>query len=421
MMLPAPPRLTRRGVLAGLATLAVAQPLRWAAADDVAAITVKQVAGGAAFEPALPNSFGNGDRLRFNLTNSLAAPITLAAFGLDGVSTLQPLLNAAIAPGRTQLIDAPLAQSGTFAVQARTFDDGLGRSAANAAFSVGEPSPLEIDQDRILLIEDARLRGDGTAIQPGTGAGDARVAYTINRLPSFELKVRANERLRLRLINGCQRNAIALQFDDHDLRVIAIDSRPAEPFLARDRRLILAPGTRMDVLVDATQPAGSISAVQLFDGGGPKRIGQLVYVDSAPARANILPAAAPLADVPVKLELAAAQRAQLDLGATDWVAAKDFVDKRPLPAFRVKRGRTVLLTLTNRTTLPTTFRLYGHHFRWLDRLDDGWKPFLLDTMLVDVGQTERIAFRADFPGDWLIENAAMNWAAPQLFHWFVVE
>jgi hypothetical protein len=42
-------------------------------------------------------------------------------------------------------------------------------------------------------------------------------------------------------------------------------------------------------------------------------------------------------------------------------------------------------------------------------------------MLVDVGQTERIAFRADFPGDWLIENTAMTWAAPQRFHWFVVE
>ncbi len=418
MMMPAPPRLTRRGVLAGLASLAAAQPSRRAAADDLPAITVKQDLGGAAFEPAPANKFRTGDRLRFNLTNALAAPITFAALGLDGVLALQPLLNTAIAPGQTRMIDAPLAQSGTFVVQ--TFGDSSSHGAI-AAFSVSEPSPLEVDQEHILLIEDARLRSDGTAVPPGTDAGDARVAYTINRQPSFELAVRANERLRLRLINGCQRNAIALQFDNHDLRVIAIDSRPAEPFPARDRRLILAPGTRMDVLVDATQPPGSTSAVQLFDGGGPKRIGQLVYAASAPARANVLAAAAPLADAPVKLELASARRAQLDLSADDWAAAKDYVDKRPPPAFRVKQGQTVLLTLPNRTTLPTTFRLYGHHFRWLDRLDDGWKPFLLDTMLVDVGQTERIAFRADFPGDWLIENTAMNWAAPRKFQWFVVE
>ena len=56
----------------------------------------------------------------------------------------------------------------------------------------------------------------------------------------------------------------------------------------------------------------------------------------------------------------------------------------------------MLLTLTNRAARPTTFHLHGHHFRWLDRLDDGWKPFCLDTMLVDVGQTERVAFRADY-------------------------
>ena len=80
-----------------------------------------------------------------------------------------------------------------------------------------------------------------------------------------------------------------------------------------------------------------------------------------------------------------------------------------------------MLTLANRTTLPATFHLGGHHFRWLDRLDDGWKPFLLDTMPVDVGQTERIAYRADYAGEWLIENTPMNWSAPRRFYWFAVE
>jgi hypothetical protein len=161
--------------------------------------------------------------------------------------------------------------------------------------------------------------------------------------------------------------------------------------------------------------------VQLFDGAGPKRIGQLIYADGAPDRAQVLPPAQPLPDVPIKLALASAQRAQLDLGGSEWALSKDFVAKRPAPLFRAKRGATVLLTLENRTKLPTTFRLYGHHFRWLDRLDDGWKPFVLDTMLVDAGQTERIAFRVDVAGDWLIENTAMNWSALRKFHWFAVE
>ncbi len=421
-MIPARPRLSRRGVVTGLAALAAVQPLRRVrAAAEPLAITLKPGAAGAVFEPAFPEQFRGSDRFRFVLTNSLSAPVALGVLGLDGVPILQPLLNAALAPGDTQSIDVPLSQTGTFALEARSVDDGPGQTRAVAAFSVADPSSPQADQDRIILIEDARLQADGTPVPPGLDSSDTHIMYAINGQPHFELPVRANERLRLRLISGCQRNAIALQFDDHDLRVIAIDSRPAEPFLARDRRLILAPGTRMDVLVDTTQPAGSTSAVQLFDGGGPKRIGQLSYADAAPARPEILPPAQALPDLPTKLELASALRAQLDLGGSDWPLAKDLVAKRPAPLFRVKRGRTVLLTLTNRTTLPATFRTYGHHFRWLDRLDDGWKPFTPDTMLVDVGQTERIAFRADFAGDWLIEHTAMSWPAPRRFQWFAVE
>ena len=65
------------------------------------------------------------------------------------------------------------------------------------------------------------------------------------------------------------------------------------------------------------------------------------------------------------------------------------------PAFRAKAGRTVVLALTNRGDIADVFHLHGHHFRLLDRLDDGWKPFWLDTLAVEPGQTQRIAFAAE--------------------------
>ena len=68
------------------------------------------------------------------------------------------------------------------------------------------------------------------------------------------------------------------------------------------------------------------------------------------------------------------------------------------PAFRAKAGRTVVLALTNRAAIATVFHLHGHHFRLLDRLDDGWKPFWLDTLAIEPGQTQRIAFRAEYAG-----------------------
>ena len=81
----------------------------------------------------------------------------------------------------------------------------------------------------------------------------------------------------------------------------------------------------------------------------------------------------------------------------------------------------MVLTLTNRADIPAVFHLHGHHFRLLDRLDDGWKPFWLDTLAIDAGQTQRIAFAAENAGRWLMESVATDWAAPKLVRWYGVE
>jgi FtsP/CotA-like multicopper oxidase with cupredoxin domain len=93
----------------------------------------------------------------------------------------------------------------------------------------------------------------------------------------------------------------------------------------------------------------------------------------------------------------------------------------PQTAFRAKAGRIVVLALTNRTEVATVFRLHGHHFRLLDRLDDGWKPFWLDTLAIEPGQTQRVAFAAEHAGHWLVESVATDWAAPRFVRWYAVE
>ena len=115
-------------------------------------------------------------------------------------------------------------------------------------------------------------------------------------------------------------------------------------------------------------------------------------------------------------------RIDLTLGgaSADWVAPVAFTASTR-PVFKVKAGRTVVLTLVNRADIATVFHLHGHHFRLLDRLDDGWKPFWLDTLAIDPGQTQRIAFLAEYAGRWLIESVATDWAAPRLIRWYSVE
>jgi FtsP/CotA-like multicopper oxidase with cupredoxin domain len=64
--------------------------------------------------------------------------------------------------------------------------------------------------------------------------------------------------------------------------------------------------------------------------------------------------------------------------------------------------------------------LHGHHVRLLDRLDDGWKPFWLDTLLIDGHQTEHIAFVADNPGKWRLDAQPLVPAGGAPPRWFEV-
>jgi FtsP/CotA-like multicopper oxidase with cupredoxin domain len=150
----------------------------------------------------------------------------------------------------------------------------------------------------------------------------------------------------------------------------------------------------------------------------------LVYSGDAPIRQAPLPAAPPLPSngLPLRLDLKNALRIDLTLGGpqADWVTPATFATASA-PAFRAKSGRTVLLALTNRAERPAVFHLHGHHFRLLDRLDDGWKPFWLDTLAIDAGQTQRVAFAAEHAGRWLIESMAADWAAPRFVRWYGVE
>ncbi|MGN8548149.1 hypothetical protein ACQPTN_26810 [Bradyrhizobium sp. 13971] len=94
----------------------------------------------------------------------------------------------------------------------------------------------------------------------------------------------ANARLRLRFINGSQRSVLAVKLENLDVRVMAIDGQPAEPFPARNGALVLAPGSRTDVFVDAAGPAGTSFAILLHDGKQARPVGKLAISNDPPVR-----------------------------------------------------------------------------------------------------------------------------------------
>src|SRR5262249_62316562 len=117
---------------------------------------------------------------------------------------------------------------------------------------------------------------DRSAIPTGSNIAGTQTLYTINGQREWTIPARTNQRLRLRFVNGCHRAVIAFRVADHEVRVVAIDGQPAEPFTARDGQLVLAPGSRVDAVLDATLPPSSRAQIVLHDGTVPKPIATVV-------------------------------------------------------------------------------------------------------------------------------------------------
>ena len=433
-------RLDRRELLTGLGAtvLGLAMP-DFVAAQSRLSQKLQATASSLAFRPGQPEApiwalqglppdpalrFRRGDELEVALQNDLPAPVALNWRGLDGVAAAEPLAaRPPLATAAKESLVIPWRHAGTFLCDLSLLGDGAARPGRGLPVIVAESEPVAVDRDQVFLIEEWRLRPAGIAIAPGIEPAETTPLYTVNGLPTPDIALRARERLRFRFINGCQRTVIAVKMDGYEVRVMALDSQPAEPFPARNSAIVLAPGGRADAFIDVGASPGSISPILLHDGKEARPIARLVVSREPAVRDSALPAAPALPSngLPAELDLRGAQRFELTLAGPqgDWVRPAEFAGSAA-PAFRARAGRTVVLALTNRGAIPAIFHLHGHHFRLLDRLDDGWKPFWLDTLAIDAGQTQRVAFAAEHAGRWLIEAVATDWAAPRLVRWYNV-
>jgi len=425
----------RRVVMAGLAATALQWPDKAVHAEQASRLTLRakedllKLRDGQPATPVWslgdqPLLFKRGDRAEIGLANDLPVPVVLNWRGVDGVAAVEPLLaRSSVAPSASDTFSLPLRHAGTVLCDLALLGDGAARPMRALPLIVRESEVVQVDRDEVFLIEGWRLKGDGSAISPGLDPEGTVAVYTVKGELMREIRVRGRERLRLRFINGLQRHVIALKIEHRDVTVMALDGQPAEPFLARGGAFALPPGGRADVFVDMALEAGS-TEILMHDGEAARPIARLVLSDEPPIRTENLPAASALPSngLPTHLDLKNALRVDLPFGGEpkDWLRPAAFAGSTP-PVFRAKTGRTVVLSLINRAQTTSVFRLHGHHFRHLDRLDDGWKPFWLDTIAIDAGQTQRIAFAAEYTGRWLLEAVETNWSTPRLLRWFSVE
>ena len=344
-----------------------------------------------------------GEEIKIRLVNELDEPTSVHWHGvrlanaMDGVAGLT---QSPIAPGASFDYRFVAPDAGTFWYHSLlNTPKQLGRGLFGALI-IEESEAVDVDRDVALVFGDWRLAAAGTIVEasaaPADDADRMRTYLTVNGLNSLDIPVKTNERIRLRVVNAANARILSVRLDRHRAIVMAIDGEPAEPFEARDSRFALGPGNRIDLFVDATLEPGATAALMVDDAGTEVLVARLVYDPGTPARSEPRAEFKPLPanPLPERMDFERALKLDLALGPAGG----------PNALFTVKRGRAVTMGLVNRTAASYAMHLHGHHFRLLDSLDDGWKPFWLDTLVVPAGQTMRIAFVADNVGKWLIRS-----------------
>jgi len=386
--------------------------------------------------------FRQGDRLAVTVDNLLPAPTTVHWHGIrlpvemDGVphAPTPPIL-----PGRSFTYAFDLPDAGTFWYHPH-FDDSeqVGRGLAGALI-VEEARPPAVDRDLVWVLGDWRLDRGGRIDDGFDDSVDMSHAGRIGNVVTINgrvatgadsgLTVAANERLRLRLINAASARIFDLAFAGHRPIVLALDAQPLAPSLTRPTspdRIILAPGQRVDLLLDCPHPPASRFAVLDHGSGQPARLAELRYgaarrpaplTEPVTLPANPLPAPDLAGAVPCRVVLAGGAMGQLAHARLEgeelemarlirrgrvWalngvVGSSHYHFDTPLMTLR--QGQTGRLTVVNETVWPHPVHLHG--FPVVELTPEGRFGPWRDTVLLQPGEQAELAFVAERPGQWM--------------------
>ena len=279
-----PSPLSRRRVLGGSLATGLAALLTVSArsqagppAADLRLLTVRD----SGFDGTVPGpalQVRRGEEVRLRVVNQMAEPTAVHWHGVrlaNAMDGTPPLTQAPIAPGQGFDCRFVAPDAGTY------WYHPVGQTPGSlyGALVVSETENIDVDRDLTLIF--------ATPKQPAAGGGPP---ITVNGAANFEIRTQANARLRLRVINASASDMLGLRIKGLPAFVMAIDGQPAEPFAARDGRLSLGPGNRIDAFVDCTLAPGATAPILVERKTGDVPIVSIVCdqgaAQSAPARSE---------------------------------------------------------------------------------------------------------------------------------------
>jgi FtsP/CotA-like multicopper oxidase with cupredoxin domain len=380
-----------------------------------------------------------GERLRVLLENGLPQATTVHWHGLripNAMDGVPDLTQPPVEPGARFSYEFDAPDAGTFWYHPHVRSSEQQERGLYGVLIVEESNPPPVDRDVTWVIDDWRLTETAAVAEPFdhlhdlSHAGRLGNVATLNGQDSSAFRVRAGERLRLRIVNTANARIFALRFEGHSPLVIALDGQPTAPHAPPGNRLIVPPAGRVDVILDlAGTPGGRYPVVDDYFARQSYQFLELAYDDGAPLRESPLDGKVALAPNPLpEPQLADAERHDVVLAGGAMGAMRSAIlDGRSLdirelaqqgkvwamngivadgqvmaPLFTFQLGRTQVLAIRNDTAFPHPMHLHGHSFRLLSR---NGRPVRgqpwLDTVLLEADDRVEVAFVADNPGDWL--------------------
>jgi FtsP/CotA-like multicopper oxidase with cupredoxin domain len=449
---PAPSR--RRfleGAAAAGALLPLAPRIAFAGEHRLVAATARAAIAGGPYPdtevwayngtvPGPPLRLRRGETLKVTLENQVADATSLHWHGIrlpNAMDGVPHLTQKPVGRGESFVYTFEAKDSGTFWYHPHWKSYEQVERGLYGALIVEEETPPIVDRDVLWVLDDwrltpeAKISADFNSIFDMSHAGRLGNTVTVNGRVTDEFKLRAGERIRLRLVNAANARIFGLRFGVLSPWLIATDGHAIIPYPLSGNRVVLGPGMRADLILDCLGAPGE--RVTITDDFYPRqtyRLLDVVYTDEAPLREKV--PGTPIALAPIALplpDLAAAERHTIQFGGgmmgrlneaefqgkklpmreifldhkMAWaINGKVIGEHDHAPTLTLKRGRPYVFAMENDTAWHHPMHLHGHTFQVIARNGAALRrPEWRDTVLMNPTERVDIAFVADNPGDWM--------------------
>ena len=389
-----------------------------------------------------------GSELKVRIVNNLEREIWFHWFGVRGPSEMMTLN---IEPGDENAVDCVFTppDAGTFWFGPLT---DASRQRDMGLYGMLLVEEMQFDRALIdipLIIDDWKIGDDGKIdesfgdLQAAVGEGRLGNWFTVNGAYLPHIKLPADKPCRVRVLNAANARSMGLQFKGADPLVVALDGQPISPRHGGLLGLVLQPGQRVDLVLDA----GREDVAVALDISGD--IVEVCYLErEGRAGSDTLPDnfSLPINPISINLDMEKARTIPVVIAGGAKGGLKSATFKNSVLVMRALleqgmawaingvagpggdmigkfvKGETIILEIDNATNFDQPLHIHGHVWQVIEQdgvLQEGqpWR----DTILVPRMQKQKAAFVADNPGIWALQSLVAERVDSGLIASFAVE